>query len=410
MICDEFAMMALASRQISRPAQPLRIVHVFRAPLGGLFRHVIDLAAEQNARGHEIGMFFDGVSRCQRVEDALARLPGGAALGVVTTPIRRNPGFSDIGALARFSAFLRRARPDVVHGHGSKGGAYARASALTYPHGAVRAYTPHGGSFNYRPGSAVHRAYMLAERAMAPLTDVFLFESAYIAGRYDEFVGARRGVRQIVANGVGPAEFVPATPNEDAADLFYVGELRAAKGIDTLLEAIARVGRARGLIPRTVLVGSGPDQASLSELAQQLGIAPFVSFSGQMPVREAFKLGRVMVVPSRAESMPYVVLEAAAARVPMIATNVGGIPEIYGPYRDRLGPPDDPGDLQARIEAMLAMSQAQREAQSADLASYVGERFSIQTMVNSVMAGYGEALALHRPSIDAPRTTVPSPN
>ena len=73
-------------------------------------------------------------------------------------------------------------------------------------------------------------------------------------------------------------------------------------------------------------------------------------------------------------------------------------------------PPDDPGDLQARIEAMLAMSQAQREAQSADLASYVGERFSIQTMVNSVMAGYGEALALHRPSIDAPRTTVPSPN
>ena len=64
-----------------------------------------------------------------------------------------------------------------------------------------------------------------------------------------------------------------------------------------------------------------------------------------MPVREAFKLGRVLVVPSRAESMPYIVLEAAGARVPMIATNVGGIPEIYGPYRDRLGPPDDAADL-----------------------------------------------------------------
>jgi glycosyltransferase involved in cell wall biosynthesis len=274
----------------------------------------------------------------------------------------------------------------------------------------VRAYTPHGGSFNYRPGSLAHRAYMLAERAMAPLTDVFLFESAYIAGRYDEFVGARRGVREIVANGLGPAEFTPATPNEDAADLFYVGELRAAKGIDTLLEAIARVGRGRGLIPRAVLVGSGPDKASLSELAHRLGIAPFVSFSGQMPVREAFRLGRVMVVPSRAESMPYVVLEAAAARVPMVATNVGGIPEIYGPYRDRLGPPDDPANLQARIEAMLAMSEAQRQAQAADLASYVGERFSIQTMVNSVMAGYGEALELRRPPIGAPRTTIPSPN
>ena len=69
-----------------------------------------------------------------------------------------------------------------------------------------------------------------------------------------------------------------------------------------------------------------------------------------MPVREAFKLGRMLVVPSRAESMPYVVLEAAGARVPMIATNVGGIPEIFGPFRDRLGPPDDAEDLRARIE------------------------------------------------------------
>ena len=136
-----------------------------------------------------------------------------------------------------------------------------------------------------------------------------------------------------------------------------------------MLEAIARVGRGRGLIPRTVLVGSGPDKASLAELAQRLGIAPFVSFSGQLPVREAFKLGRVMVVPSRAESLPYVVLEAAAARVPMIATNVGGIPEIYGPYRDRLGPPDDPADLQARIEAMLAMSDAERSALAAEISA-----------------------------------------
>jgi glycosyltransferase involved in cell wall biosynthesis len=77
----------------------------------------------------------------------------------------------------------------------------------------------------------------------------------------------------------------------------------------------------------------------------------------------------------------------------MIATDVGGIPEIFGPYRDRLGPPNDPADLQARIEATLAMPEAQRKAEAADLAAYVAERFSIQTMVNSVMTGYAEALA-----------------
>ena len=383
-------------------ASKLRIVHVFRAPLGGLFRHVVDLAAEQSARGHDIGMFFDSDGRCPRVEAALARVRGGLTLGVKMAPIHRNPGGYDLVAMARFAAFIRRAAPDVVHGHGSKGGLYARLSAITTPTAALRAYTPHGGSFNYRPGTKLNRAYMLAERALAPLTDVFLFESAYIAGRFDALVGARNGVRRVVANGIGPADFAPAAPNADAADLLYVGELRAAKGIDTLLEAIARVGRARGLIPRTVLVGSGPDQAALTELAQRLGIGSFVSFPGQMPVREAFKLGRVLVVPSRAESMPYIVLEAAGARVPMIATNVGGIPEIYGPYRDWLGPPNDPADLQARIEATLAMAAAERQAQAADLAAHVAERFSIQTMGNSVMAGYADALALRRRPFGGP--------
>ncbi len=390
----------------------LRIVHVFRAPLGGLFRHVVDLAAEQSARGDRVGMFFDGGARCPRVEAALARIPGGLGLGVGTASIHRNPGISDVLAMARFIVWLREVKPDVVHGHGSKGGVYARLSGLGAPRDEpIRAYTPHGGSFNYRPGSALHRAYMFAEKLLAPMTDVFLFESAYIAGRFDRFVGAANGVRRVVANGIGAAEFAPVEPNEDAADLLYVGELRAAKGIDTLLDAIALVGRSRGVVPHAVLIGSGPDQALLTQRAKRLGVAPFVSFPGPMPVREAFKLGRVLIVPSRAESMPYVVLEAAGARVPMIATNVGGIPEIYGPFRNRLGPPDDAEDLRARIEAALDTPRDRREEEAGDLAFYVAENFSIQTMVNSVMAGYGEAMARRRRALaGAPAATVPSHN
>ncbi|HYA74367.1 MAG TPA: glycosyltransferase [Roseiarcus sp.] len=389
----------------------LRIVHVFRAPLGGLFRHVVDLAAEQSARGHEVGMFFDRGGLCERVEAALAHIPGGLKLGAGTASIHRNPGISDVLAMARFVAWLRRVKPDVVHGHGSKGGVYARASGLGRSGGPIRAYTPHGGSFNYRPGSALHRAYMLAEKLLAPMTDVFLFESAFIAGRFDRYVGAASGVRRIVANGIGAAEFTPVLPNEDAADLLYVGELRAAKGIDTLLEAIALVGRSRGLVPRAVLVGSGPDQALLTQQAKRLGVSPFVSFPGPMPVREAFKLGRILVVPSRAESMPYIVLEAAGAHMPMIATNVGGIPEIFGPLRARLGPPDDAEDLRARIETALAAPADRRQREAADLAAYVAENFSIEAMVNSVMAGYGEAMARRRQALaGAPVATVQSHN
>jgi glycosyltransferase involved in cell wall biosynthesis len=109
--------------------------------------------------------------------------------------------------------------------------------------------------------------------------------------------------------------------------------------------------------------------------------------------------------------MPYVVLEAAGAHVPMIATNVGGIPEIFGPFRARLGPPDDAEDLRARIETTLAAPADRRQREAADLAAYVAENFSIQAMVNSVMAGYGEAMARRRRALaGAPVATVQSHN
>ena len=382
----------------------LRILHVFRAPLGGLFRHVVDLANAQVERGHEVGLFFDCQARGENVARALASISGGLALGVWGAPIRRNPHVSDVVAIAKFRRLVARVKPDVLHGHGSKGGLYARLPGLTRDgHGPVRAYTPHGGSFNYRPGALTHRAFMAAEKMLAMSTDVFLFESAYIAGRFDAYVGAKRGVRRIVANGIGAAEFERALPDPDAAEFLYVGELRAAKGIDTLLDAVAIARTKLGRTPRTVLVGSGPDKEMLLAQAQKLGIADHLAFPGPMPVRQAFNLGRIMVVPSRAESMPYVVLEAAGARVPLIATNVGGIPEIFGPYRNRLGPSGDAQDLCDRMLAKLAEPQSARDEQAADLAFFVAENFSIKSMVNSVMSGYRDALLRRMPTFSDAR-------
>jgi glycosyltransferase involved in cell wall biosynthesis len=392
------------------PARKWRILHVFRAPLGGLFRHVVDLANEQVARGHAVGLFFDSAARGDHVAPALARIAGGLSLGASGCPIRRNPHPADAVAIARFMKKVAEVKPDIVHGHGSKGGAYARLPGLLRPaHGPIRAYTPHGGSFNYQPDGLRRRAFMAAERLLTRSTDVFLFESAFIAGCFDAQVGGQNHLRRIVANGLNPAEFVPAAPNPDAAEFLYVGELRAAKGVDTLLEAIARAGSQLGEIPRAVLVGSGPDKDILIALAHKLGVAHRLSFPGPMPVREAFKLGRNLVVPSRAESLPYIVLEAAAARVPLIASDVGGIPEIFGPYRDRLGPSDDPADLCARMLAMLRLSPIVRERQGAELTAHVANHFSIETMVDSVLEGYAEAMARRASHRSRPRlSNLPS--
>ena len=389
----------------------LRIVHVFRAPLGGLFRHVIDLAAEQVARGHDVGLFFDSEFRGDNVAAALARLKGGLTLGVHGCPIKRNPHPGDIGAMLKFVALLRRLQPDIVHGHGSKGGLYARLPGFfAGAGGPARAYTPHGGSFNFKPRTAQHRLFMTTEKVLSLATDVFLFESAYIARRYDSYVGVDHGIRRIVANGVGPAEFSPVQPAPDAADLLYVGELRAAKGIDTLLEAIALAETQRRQSLRAVLVGSGPDKEMLLAEAQRLGVARQISFVGPLPARQAFRLGRILVAPSRAESLPYIILEAAGAQLPIVATNVGGIPEIFGPYADRLGPCDDPADLCARILAAMSLSEADRKARCAELAAYVAANFSIETMVDSVLEGYRAALAQRRPrQAGEAAAKIPSP-
>lgn len=375
-------------------AEKLRIAHVFRAPLGGLFRHVIDLATEQAARGHEVGVFFDSGGLCERVDEALTRISGGLALGVGTCPIHRNPGAQDVFAFARFSAWLRQARPDVVHGHGSKGGVYARLSALGGTPGApIRAYTPHGGSFNYRATPLVEKLYMAVEYLLAQATDIFLFESAYIARCFADRVGEPRAVSRVVANGVGPAEFIPVVPDVDAADFLYVGELRAAKGIDTLIDALALLAQRLGRTPRLVLVGSGPDECKLMGQAVARKIDGAVSFAGVLPAAKAFRLGRILVVPSRAESLPYIVLEAAAAQVPMIATNVGGIGEIFGPYRNRLIDCDRPDCLADALVATLAQEESEHKRDAEVLAEFVATKFKVTDMADAVLLGYREAMA-----------------
>jgi glycosyltransferase involved in cell wall biosynthesis len=129
-----------------------------------------------------------------------------------------------------------------------------------------------------------------------------------------------------------------------------------------------------------------------------------------MRARDAFALGRAMVVPSRAESLPYVVLEAAGARIPMVATNVGGIPEIFGPYRERLIPPDDPEALADALFRTHTAPIAQLRADADRLAAFVATRFSLAGMADGVIAGYREAHAkkAHRPSSFRARFALPS--
>lgn len=373
-------------------AIPLKILHVLRAPVGGLFRHVADLAREQGAAGHQVGVICCAEASDGLTEARLATLGGDLALGLTRVPMAREIDPRDFTATRRTRMLAEKLGAHVLHGHGAKGGAYARlaAAGLKRSGSAVLAfYTPHGGSLHYAPSSLKGRIFMGLERHLAAKTDGIIFESAYSARIYAQNVAPRVGVMtRIIPNGISPDELVPVAAQADAADFVFVGELRRLKGVDLMLQALARIVQPKA--PTAVIVGDGPDAAEFKALADRLGLAGRVRFPGAMPARRAFALGRSLVMPSRAESFPYIVLEAGAAALPMIATAVGGIPEITKGSDVGLVASEDVGALADAMRRHL--DEPVRVAEEAhSLRRVIEERFTIARMSGDVLAFY-EAL------------------
>jgi glycosyltransferase involved in cell wall biosynthesis len=367
-------------------SRPLKILHVLRSPVGGLFRHVIDLSRAQAARGHAIGIVADSSTGGARADAAFASLSDQLALGLTRVPMSRHVGLSDFSAQRHVARRARETGAVVLHGHGAKGGAYARLCG-----GAIRVYTPHGGSLHYGRNSPVGLLYLTLEQVLMRRTELFLFESHYGRDVFTAKIGMSDALVRVVHNGVTAEEFAEVTPQADATDIVFIGELRMLKGVDVLLDALAELGPHRRVT--ATIVGDGPDAAAFRAQAERLKLD--VRFLGPMPAREAFRLGRLLLAPSRAESLPYIILETAAAAVPMITTNVGGIPEVFGPQAARLVPPGDAAALARAIAAALADPGALRN-ETLTLRARVQAEFSTDVMADHVLAAYGEALAKFR--------------
>jgi glycosyltransferase involved in cell wall biosynthesis len=369
---------------------PLSIVHVMRSPVGGLFRHVVDLAGAQAARGHRVGIVADASTGGDRAEAIFEGLKPLLALGLTRVPMSRELGAADWSAGRAVARVLADHAVDVVHGHGSKGGAFARLAGGSR----VKVYTPHGGSLHYARSTPVGFVYLTLEQVLAARTNLFLFESLYGLNAFAAKVCKPKGLVRVVHNGVSEGEFAPVPPRTDATDLLFIGELRKLKGVDVLIDAIALL-HGRGQRLSATIVGDGPDAAAFRQQVAAAGLAAHVTFPGAMPAREAFGRGRLLVIPSRAESLPYVVLEAGAAGLPLLASAVGGISEILGPDADRLVPPGRDWALAA------AISQAfddwdETLSLAARLKERVQDGFSVTAMTDGVLSAYRDALAQAR--------------
>ena len=369
--------------------QPLRILHATRAPVGGIFRHILDLANGQADRGHHVGIVADSLTGGERAEAALAAIAPRLKLGVHRLAIRREPVPIDVVVWARFTRLVRKLQPDVLHGHGAKAGAFIRLqgrSART-----IRVYTPHGGSLHYPLNTLKGAIYSRLERALMNRTDLFLFESAFARDTYQRTIGKPGGLVRCVFNGVTANEFDPVPLADDATDIVYVGEFRHIKGADILIDAVARL-HADGRPVTLTLAGDGEEFSALQAQVARLGLGEAVRFIGHVKARHGFSKGKVLVVPSRGDSMPYVVIEAAAAAVPMVAANVGGIPEIFGEHKEALFAPNIVGAMADAIETALDDLDAAR-ARARSLRERIFLHFSQKAMVEGIMAGYRDTFA-----------------
>jgi glycosyltransferase involved in cell wall biosynthesis len=369
--------------------QPLRILHATRAPVGGIFRHILDLANGQADRGHHVGIIADSLTGGERAEAALAEIAPRLTLGVHRIAIHREPFPTDIAVWTHFMRLIRRLKPDVLHGHGAKAGAFIRLK--TRSQGTIRVYTPHGGSLHY-PGNTLKGAlYSRLERALMNSTDLFLFESAFARDTYQRTIGVPNGLVRCVFNGVTADEFDPVVKAADATDIVYVGEFRHIKGADLLIDAVARL-RGDGKPVTLTLAGDGEELEALKAQIQRLGLTEAVRFIGHVKARYGFSKGNLLVVPSRGDSMPYVVIEAAAAGIPMVAANVGGIPEIFGVHTDALFAPNIVGAMADAIEIALEDPEAALVG-AKSLRERIFLHFSQKAMVEGVLAGYRDAFA-----------------
>src|SRR6185436_2794301 len=149
----------------NRSCTAMKILHVFRTPVGGLFRHVRDLARGQSELGHEVGIICDSSTGGRVAADLLNSTAPYCSLGIERLKISRLPGLGDLSAASTIKAHARKLGVDIIHGHGAKGGLYGRLAARAL--GIPSVYTPHWGSLHYRWPAFPGFVFLASEWALA---------------------------------------------------------------------------------------------------------------------------------------------------------------------------------------------------------------------------------------------------
>jgi glycosyltransferase involved in cell wall biosynthesis len=293
-------------------------------------------------------------------------------------------------AVRHLISLLRQKQPDVVHSHLYP--AYLHASIAAQQVG-IRAIVQTAHTLVARPGDGI-LSYLTAARTIAV---------SRAAARPLAHVGVPAERIEVIYNGVGPEHFENDREAQQRVRtelhlkrgpiIGVVSQLSSEKGIDVLLYAVQRLIRVFPGVT-VLIIGDGPQATKLQQLAQQLGLDSTVHFLGErsdIPILN--RLLDLFVLPSHEEASPMALLEAMAAGRAVIATAVGGTPELVTHGVDGwLVPPDD---SQALTQAMLALLEDPSRRATLVVAAYrkVATQFTCDRMIQQTLSFYQRILA-----------------
>ena len=385
-------------------ARPIRVLRVIaRLNVGGPALHVTYLARGLADRGYETTLVAGDVGRG---EASMAFVADRAGVDVVRLRglSRELSPLRDAVAAWRLARIIRKVRPDVVHTHTAKAGAVGRMAALLAgPRRPVVVHTFHGhvlrGYFG-RAGTLVFRAI---ETVLARVTDRLVAVSPEVRDELVSLGVARPERFSVIRLGI---ELEPRVAfdgdvveirrrlgiGEETFVVGWFGRMTAVKRTDDLSTALAAL-RERGVDALLLLVGDGDDRDRLEQRAHGLGLARSCLFLGyQEDVAAWYAICDAIVLTSASEGTPVTIIEALAAGRAVVATAVGGVPDVVDEGETGfLVPPGDTDALAERLE-LLARDPGRRAEMGRTGRERVLRRYAVERLVDDVDALYRELL------------------
>lgn len=304
------------------------VMHILEAVEGGTWQHLTDLIGGMNRERFSctVALSFER-GRVDGAEAVSTLESMGAAVYQLTMKRRIAP-IADLRALVQLVLLLRRVKPDVIHVHSSKAGLLGRVAARLCNVPVV--YTPHAFAFLMTQSALRRSFYQRLERAAVRLT------SAVICLSCEEVAAAAAlgycpAQIHMIPNGIKLEGVRPLAVREGGKlRVGFFGRSAWQKGDDTFVRLVAAL-LERGAAVEGHMYGIAPDSPQLLRLIHQAGVEVAVRLCGSCAPAEVVERMRdldVIVMPSRWEGLPYVLLEAWLAGVPVAAYATGGIKDV----------------------------------------------------------------------------------